>query len=155
MTLFSYHKYNDFILIQEIYTQKYTACTKDEANRIADSNLQSDGISYANGLAQADRCDCMEPTKTWSWSVYMNNDCMSHEQLVTSRGFTITYNNQCGRSISGSVSGIGYTQNGEEQVNSASFTIPAGSGTKSGSVYFSREVVCGGVTISGHDSGNC
>ena len=54
----------------------------------------------------------------------MNNDCMSHEQLVTSRGFTITYNNQCGRSISGSVSGVGYTQNGEEQVNSASFTIP-------------------------------
>lgn len=52
----------------------------------------------------------MEPTKTWSWSVSMNNDCMSHEQLVTSRGFTITYNNQCGRSISGSVSGIGYTQ---------------------------------------------
>ena len=37
---------------------KYEACTKDEANRIADSNLQSDGISYANGLAQADRCDC-------------------------------------------------------------------------------------------------
>ena len=155
MTLFSYHKYNDFILIQEIYTQKYTACTKDEANRIADSNLQSDGISYANGLAQADRCNCPEPTKTWSWSVSMNNDCMSHEQLVTSRGFTITYNNQCGRSISGSVSGIGYTQNGEEQVNSASFTIPAGSGTKSGSVHFSREVVCGDVTISGHDSGNC
>ena len=53
MTLFSYHKYNDFILIQEIYTQKYTACTKDEANRIADNNLQSDGISYANGLAHA------------------------------------------------------------------------------------------------------
>lgn len=66
-------------------------------------------------------------TKTWSWSVSMNNDCMSHKQLVTSRGFTITYNNQCGRSISGSVSGIGYTQNGEEQVNSASFTIPIGS----------------------------
>ena len=69
--------------------------------------------------------------------------------------YEVSYNNQCGRSISGSVSGIGYTQNGEEQVNSASFTIPAGSGTKSGSVYFSREVVCGDVTISGHDSGNC
>ena len=69
--------------------------------------------------------------------------------------YEVSYNNQCGRSISGSVSGVGYTQNGEEQVNSASFTIPAGSGTKSGSVYFSREVVCGNVTISGHDSGNC
>ncbi len=42
---------------------KYEACTKDEANRIADNNLQSDGISYANGLAQADRCNCVEPTK--------------------------------------------------------------------------------------------
>ena len=155
MTLFSYHKYNDFILIQEIYTQKYTACTKDEANRIADSNLQSDGISYANGLAQADRCDCPEPTKTWSWLAYPNNDCMSHGQLVTSRGFTIKYNNQCGRSISGSVNGIGYTQDGEEQVNSASFTISTGFGTKSGRVYFSREVVCGDVIISGQDSGNC
>ena len=69
--------------------------------------------------------------------------------------YEVSYNNQCGRSISGSVSGVGYTQNGEEQVNSASFTIPAGSGSKSGSVYFSREVVCGDVTISGHDSGNC
>ena len=71
MTLFSYHKYNDFILIQEIYTQKYTACTKDEANRIADNNLQSDGISYANKLAQADRCDCVEPKCTRMVSAYI------------------------------------------------------------------------------------
>ena len=97
----------------------------------------------------------MEPTKTWSWSVSMNNDCMSHEQLVTSRGFTITYNNQCGRSISGSVSGIGYTQNGEYLLSRDCITLRTGPGTKSGSVYFSREVVCGDVTISGHDSGNC
>ena len=85
----------------------------------------------------------------------MNNDCMSHEQPVTSRGFTITYNNQCGRPIFGSVRGVGYTRNGEVQVNSASFTIPQGSGSNRGNVYFSREVVCGDVTISGHDSGNC
>ena len=91
MTLFSYHKYNDFILIQEIYTQKYTACTKDEANRIADSNLQSDGISYANGLAQADRCDCMEPTKTWSAyaSGSFNGQCLS---------ISVSYDNPCGKS---------------------------------------------------------
>ena len=47
---------------------KYTACTKEEANRIADNNLQSDGTAYANSLAQADRCDCPEPTcnmSTW------------------------------------------------------------------------------------------
>ena len=87
MTLFSYHKYNDFILIQEIYTQKYTAYTKDEANRIADSNLQSDGISYANGLAQADRCDC---PKTWSASVTTSSG--SGKTI----NYTIQYNNPCG-----------------------------------------------------------
>ena len=88
MTLFSYHKYNNFILIQEIYTQKYTACTKDEANRIADNNLQSDGISYANGLAQADRCDCLE-----TWSAYasgsFNGQCLS---------ISVSYDNPCGKS---------------------------------------------------------
>ena len=97
----------------------------------------------------------MEPTKTWSWFVHASDGCLSHEQLVTSREFIITYNNQCGRSISGFVHGIGYTQNGEELINSASFTIPAGSGTKSGHVYFSREVICGDVIISDRGSGNC
>ena len=90
MTLFSYHKYNDFILIQEIYTQKYTACTKEEANRIADNNLQSDGTSYANGLAQADRCDCPEPKKTWSASISSGQFNSSYIP------FNVTYNNPCG-----------------------------------------------------------
>ena len=99
MTLFSYHKYNDFILIQEIYTQKYTACTKDEANRIADNNLQSDGISYANGLAQADRCDCVEPTKTWSANAMLSGDPCNGLSGSTSAlrcSYEVSYNNQCG-----------------------------------------------------------
>ena len=150
--MFSYHKYNNFILIQEIFDKFWCKCNGDKAALTAAA--QADAQRLAQEKANAMECDCPEQ-KTWSWSVSMNNDCISHGQLVTSRGFTITYNNQCGRSISGSVSGVGYTQNGEEQVNSASFTIPAGSGSKSGSVYFSREVVCGDVTISGHDSGNC
>ena len=153
MILFSCRKYNNFILIQEIFDKFWCKCNGDKAALTAAA--QADAQRLAQEKANAMECDCVEPTKTWSWSVSMNNDCMSHEQLVISRGFTITYNNQCGRSISGSVSGVGYTQNGEEQVNSASFTIPPGSGSKSGSVYFSREVVCGDVTISGHDSGNC
>lgn len=97
----------------------------------------------------------MGPTETWSWGVSVNNDCVDDEKLVTSRGFTIVYNNQCNRAIGGSVRGIGYTPNGEEQVSSASVIIPAGIGTKSGYVYFSQEVICGNVSVLGRDSGYC
>ena len=126
MTLFSYHKYNDFILIQEIYTQKYTACTKDEANRIADNNLQSDGISYANGLAQADRCDCLE-----TWSAYasgsFNGKCLS---------ISVSYDNPCGKSKTVSFD-VYYTRSepsGDVEYFSTTktVTIPSGSGTVSG-----------------------
>ena len=126
MTLFSYHKYNDFILIQEIYTQKYTACTKDEANRIADNNLQSDGISYANGLAQADRCDCPQ-----NWSAYasgsFNGQCLS---------ISVSYDNPCGKSKTASFD-VYYTRSepsGDVEYFSTTktVTIPSGSGTVSG-----------------------
>lgn len=118
MTLFSYHKYNDFILIQEIYTQKYTACTKDEANRIADNNLQSDGISYANGLAQA-------------WSAYasgsFNGKCLS---------ISVSYDNPCGKSKSASFD-VYYTRSEpygdvEYFYTTKTVIIPSGSGTVSG-----------------------
>ena len=129
MTLFSYHKYNDFILIQEIYTQKYTACTKDEANRIADNNLQSDGISYANGLAQADRCDCVELTKTWSAyaSESFNGKCLS---------ISVSYDNPCGKSKSASFD-VYYTRSEpygdvEYFYTTKTVIIPSGSGTVSG-----------------------
>lgn len=128
MTLFSYHKYNDFILIQEIYTQKYTACTKDEANSIADSNLQSDGISYANGLAQADRCDCPEPVKTWSAyaSGSFKGRCLS---------ISVSYDNPCGKSKTASLD-VYYDRSeppGEmEYCTTKTVTIPSGSGTISG-----------------------
>ena len=107
MTLFSYHKYNDFILIQEIYTQKYTACTKDEANRIADSNLQSDGISYASGS--------------------FNGQCLS---------ISVSYDNPCGKSKTASFD-VYYTRSepsGDVEYFSTTktVTIPTGSGTVSG-----------------------
>ena len=107
MTLFSYHKYNDFILIQEIYTQKYTACTKDKANRIADNNLQSDGISYARGS--------------------FDGQCLS---------ITVSYNNPCGKSKTASFD-VYYTRSepsGDVEYFSTTktVTIPSGSGTISG-----------------------
>ena len=129
MTLFSYHKYNDFILIQEIYTQKYTACTKDEANRIADNNLQSDGISYANGLAQADRCDCVETAKTWS--AYARESFNGRCLIIY-----VSYDNPCGKSISTSFD-VYYTRSEpygdvEYFFTTKTIIIPPGSGTVSG-----------------------
>ena len=105
---------------------KYTACTKDEANRIADNNLQSDGISYANGLAQADRCDCLE-----TWSAYasgsFNGQCLS---------ISVSYDNPCGKSKTASFD-VYYTRSepsGDVEYFSTTktVTIPSGSGTISG-----------------------
>lgn len=159
MTLFSYHKYNDFILIQEIYTQKYTACTKDEANRIADNNLQSDGISYANGLAQADRCDCVEPTKTWSADAMLSGDPCKGLPGSTSAlrcSYEVFYNNQCGSSKSITVTVTGRNDNGQTvTAGSTSVSIPTGSGKKTGVIGFDLGVQCGSISVSGGGSGNC
>ena len=154
MTLFSYHKYNDFILIQEIYTQKYTACTKDEANRIADNNLQSDGISYANGLAQADRCDCVEPTKNWSANAYADGDPCNGAPSGTSVlrvEVEITYSNECTtqKSLTVTASSSGTT------IGSTTVTIPTGSGTKKATIFFDRGYPCNSINISGRAGGQC
>ena len=151
MTLFSYHKYNDFILIQEIYTQKYTACTKDEANRIADSNLQSDGTSYANVLAQADRCDCPQ---NWSADAYVDgNPCYSSPPGSSALRVEveITYSNKCTtqKSLTVTASSLGTT------IGSTTVTIPTGSGTKKATIVFDRGYPCESINISGRASGQC
>ena len=148
MTLFSYHKYNDFILIQEIYTQKYTAYTKDEANRIADSNLQSDGISYANGLAQADRCDCPQ---TWSASVTTSSG--SGKTI----NYTIQYNNPCGSEKTSRMT-IGYKKtNGQWEYETRIVPIPSGSGTFSDSTTTNYGISSGAYAYyeDGQGSGSC
>ena len=157
MTLFSYHKYNDFILIQEIYTQKYTACTKDEANRIADSNLQSDGTSYANGLTQADRCDCVEPTKTWSANVVTGSkNCSSSSQLISTVPYTLLYTNPCGSSKSVTVEVGGRPNDIVGDVSaSRTVTVPSGSGSISGSLSLPQDCLCSSAYATGYGSGNC
>ena len=67
----------------------------------------------------------------------------------------MTYRNECGSSKSITVSGSGRTQNGETLENSTDVTIPTGSGTKDGTIYLSREVLCNTFSISGSGSGNC
>ena len=154
MTLFSYHKYNDFILIQEICTQKYTACTKDEANRIADSNLQSDGISYANGLAQADRCDCLE---TWSANVGTGfKNCLSSSQLISTVPYTLSYTNPCGSSKSVTVEVGGRPNDIVGDVSaSRTVTVPSGSGSISGRLSLPQDCLCSSAYAIGFGSGNC
>ena len=155
MTLFSYRKYNDFILIQEIYTQKYTACTKDEANRIADNNLQSDGISYANNLAQADRCNCPEPPrKNWSANAYADGDPCNGAPSGTSSlrvEVEIGYSNECTtqKSLTVTASSSGTT------IGSTTVTIPTGSGTKKATIFFDRGYPCNSINISGRAGGEC
>ena len=154
MTLFSYHKYNDFILIQEIYTQKYTACTKDEANRIADSNLQSDGTSYANGLAQADRCDCPQ---TWSANVGTGEkNCLSTTGLISTVPYTLSYTNPCGSSKSVTVEVGGRPNDIIGEVSaSRTVTVPSGSGSVSGSLSLPQDCLCHTAYAIGFGSGSC
>lgn len=138
---------------------KYTACTKDEANRIADNNLQSDGISYANGLAQADRCDCVEPTKTWSANAMLSGDPCNGLSGSTSAlrcSYEVSYNNQCGSSKSITVTVTGRNDNGQTvTAGSTSVSIPTGSGKKTGVIGFDSGVQCGSIRVSGRGSGNC
>ena len=81
MTLFSYHKYNDFILIQEIYTQKYTAYTKDEANRIFNGQCLSISVSYDNPCGKS---------KTASFDVYYTRSEPSGDVEYFSTTKTVT-----------------------------------------------------------------
>ena len=151
MTLFSYHKYNDFILIQEIYTQKYTACTKDEANRIADDHLQADGTSYANGLAQADRCDCPEPTKTWSANV------VDYSESGSCIDFTVEYSNPCNSSKTITVIGgaEANTSAGMEMTTSTTVTIGTGNGSTGGRMCFQAGIKPGTAHAACTTGGQC
>ena len=133
---------------------KYEACTKDEANRIADNNLQSDGISYANGLAQADRCDCVEPTKNWSANAYADGDPCNGAPSGTSAlrvEVEITYSNECTtqKSLTVTASSSGTT------IGSTTVTIPTGSGTKKATISFDRGYPCNSINISGRAGGQC
>ena len=133
---------------------KYEACTKDEANRIADNNLQSDGISYANGLAQADRCDCVEPTKNWSASAYVDGNPCNGAPSGTSAlrvEVEITYSNECTtqKSLTVTASSSGTT------IGSTTVTIPTGSGTKKATISFDRGYPCNSINISGRAGGQC
>ena len=127
MTLFSCRKYNNFILIQEIFDKFWCECNGDKAALTAAA--QADAQRLAQEKANAMECDCVEPTKTWSAyaSGSFNGQCLS---------ISVSYDNPCGKSISASFD-VYYTRSepfGDVEYFSTTKTviIPSGSGTVSG-----------------------
>ena len=127
MTLFSCRKYNNFILIQEIFDKFWCKCNGDKAALTAAA--QADAQRLAQEKANAMECDCVEPTKTWSAyaSGSFNGQCLS---------ISVSYDNPCGKSISASFD-VYYTRSepfGDVEYFSTTKTviIPSGSGTVSG-----------------------
>ena len=127
MTLFSCRKYNNFILIQEIFDKFWCECNGDKAALTAAA--QADAQRLAQEKANAMECDCVEPTKTWSAyaSGSFNGQCLS---------ISVSYDNPCGKSISVSFD-VYYTRSepfGDVEYFSTTKTviIPSGSGTVSG-----------------------
>lgn len=85
MTLFSCRKYNNFILIQEIFDKFWCKCNGDKAALTAAA--QADAQRLAQEKANATECDC---PKTWSASVTTSSG--SGKTI----NYTIQYNNPCG-----------------------------------------------------------
>ena len=85
MTLFSYRKYNNFVLIQEIFDGAWCKCNGDKAALTAAA--QADAQRLAQEKANAMECDC---PKTWNASVTTSSG--SGKTI----NYTIQYNNPCG-----------------------------------------------------------
>ena len=99
MTLFSCRKYNNFILIQEIFDKFWCECNGDKAALAAAA--QADAQRLAQEKANAMECDC---TKTWSASVTTSSG--SGKTI----NYTIQYNNPCGSEKTSRMT-IGYKKN--------------------------------------------
>lgn len=146
MTLFSCRKYNNFILIQEIFDKFWCKCNGDKAALTAAA--QADAQRLAQEKANAMECDC---PKTWSASV------------TTSSGsgrtinYTIQYNNPCGSEKTSRMT-IGYKKtNGQWEYETRIVPIPSGSGTFSDSTTTNYGISSGAYAYyeDGQGSGSC
>ena len=69
MTLFSCRKYNNFILIQEIFDKFWCECDGDKAALTAAAQASANAI--AQEKANAKECDCPDPECTRRVSAYI------------------------------------------------------------------------------------
>ncbi|UWF84501.1 MAG: hypothetical protein [Bacteriophage sp.] len=154
--MFSYHKYNNFILIQEIFDKFWCECNGDKAALTAAAleNLKQLCQERANAM----ECDCPE-VKTWSANAMLSGDPCNGLSGSTSAlrcSYEVSYNNQCGSSKSITVTVTGRNDHGQTvTAGSTSVSIPTGSGKKTGVIGFDSGVQCGSISVSGGGSGNC
>ena len=151
MTLFSCRKYNNFILIQEIFDKFWCECNGDKAALTAAA--QADAQRLAQEKANAMKCDC-PPTKNWSANAYVDGDPCNGAPSGTSAlrvEVEITYSNECTtqKSLTVTASSSGTT------IGSTTVTIPTGSGTKKATISFDRGYPCNSINISGRAGGQC
>ena len=151
MTLFSCRKYNNFILIQEIFDKFWCECDGDKAALTAAAQASANAI--AQEKANAMECDC-PPTKNWSANAYVDGDPCNGAPSGTSAlrvEVEITYSNECTtqKSLTVTASSSGTT------IGSTTVTIPTGSGTKKATISFDRGYPCNSINISGRAGGQC
>ena len=151
MTLFSCRKYNNFILIQEIFDKFWCECDGDKAALTAAA--QADAQRLAQEKANAMECDC-PPTKNWSASAHVDGNPCNGTPSGTSAlrvKVEITYSNECTtqKSLTVTASSSGTT------IGSTTVTIPTGSGTKKATISFDRGYPCNSINISGRAGGQC
>ena len=151
MTLFSCRKYNNFILIQEIFDKFWCECDGDKAALTAAAQASANAL--AQEKANAMECDCPQ-TKNWSASAYVDGNPCDGASSGTSAlrvEAEITYSNECTtqKSLTVTASSSGTT------IGSTTVTIPTGSGTKKATISFDRGYPCNSINISGRAGGQC
>jgi hypothetical protein len=146
MTLFSCRKYNNFILIQEIFDKFWCKCNGDKAALTAAA--QADAQRLAQEKANAMECDC---PKNWSANV------TDYSESGSCINFTIEYSNPCSSNKTVTVTGgaEANTSTGMEMTTSTTVTIGTGSGSTSGRMCFQAGIKPGTAHAACTTGGQC
>lgn len=146
MTLFSCRKYNNFILIQEIFGKFWCECNGDKAALTAAAleNLKQICQERANAL----ECNC---PKNWSANV------TDYSESGSCINFTIEYSNPCSSNKTVTVTGgaEANTSTGMEMTTSTTVTIGTGSGSTSGRMCFQAGIKPGTAHAACTTGGQC
>jgi hypothetical protein len=146
MTLFSCRKYNNFILIQEIFDKFWCECNGDKAALTAAAQASANAL--AQEKANAMECDCPQ---TWSANV------VDYSESGSCINFTVEYSNPCGSSKTITVTGgaEANTSTGMEMTSSTTITIGTGSGYTSGKMCFQAGIRPGTAHAACTTGGQC
>ena len=146
MTLFSCRKYNNFILIQEIFDKFWCECDGDKAALTAAAQASANAL--AQEKANAMECDCPQ-----TWSAYV----VDYSESGSCINFTVEYSNPCGSSKTVTVTGgaEANTSTGMEMTTSTTITIGTGSGSTSGKMCFQAGIRPGTAHAACTTGGQC